>query len=257
MDAHASVPTPNRWDKAHALAKGGLGCIPIVGGFAAEFFTLVLQPPLQKKLERWMAGIAEKIYQLGETVSTFDPLTLSDNENFAAAVLAVTQAAMKTSDEVKTSALRNAILNTALTPDQDVYRRETLNYLIDRLTSAHLNLLAIFVAYESKRMDLESALASLPMPTADDFPPISSDIRFANCLAFDLIQSNLLSVSGDLRNNPANWPFYINQTGHLGTHHMRMTSLGEEFLSHISDPAIEAGRGMERRTANGPSPPLR
>jgi len=202
----------------------------------AEFFGLVVKPPLLKKQERWMTLVTEGICRLAENISSFDPRVLVESENFAAAVLSATHAAMKTSDETKLKALRNAVLNTALAPDREANVRETLLYLIDRLTSAHLSVLGAFSTYEATRKELKNAHAVPAMPLAADFPALSEDIDFANSLAFDLIDLNLLSMPRSIRYTGSAGALWMNQFGHLGTNQLTITELGIKLLRHISEP---------------------
>ncbi len=139
--------TPSSRDWLYALFKGGLSAIPGAGGLAAEFFSLIVKPPVLKKQDRLITEILAELEQLRGQYLSFDPNTLVDNEAFAAAVLTLMNTAMRTSDEEKLRAVKNAILNTAIAPDRDAHLRETLQYLVDRLTSAHLRTLLLLVPY--------------------------------------------------------------------------------------------------------------
>jgi hypothetical protein len=182
--------------------------------------------------------VADGICQLNERCSSFDPHKLVGNEEFATAVLSATHAAMKTLDEIKLDWLRNAVLNTALAPDREGHVRETLVYLIDRLTSAHLMVLRSLSIYESKRKELERVKADAAMPFASDFPALSDNIEFANSLAFELIDLNLISMPRNLRYNSPSRPFWMKDFGHLGTGRLVITELGLQLLRHISDPLV-------------------
>ena len=54
-DEKLQVPERSMADAAHALVKAGLSAIPMVGGPAVELFQYVVQPPLERRREAWMA----------------------------------------------------------------------------------------------------------------------------------------------------------------------------------------------------------
>ena len=234
-----SVPKRVGWDAIHALVKGGISGIPFAGGIGAEFFELIVKPPLLKKQERWMAEITDGIFHLTESFASFDPRRLVQSEDFAAAVLSATRAAMKTTDEVKLGALRNILLNTALTLDRETHIHETLLFIVDRVTGAHLSVLDAFSAYEVIQTALKEAKADPPMPPASDFRTLSEDIEFTNSVTFELIELNLIFMPKGIRYVPDSQPFWTNKFGHLGTEHLKTTELGRKLLKYISSPTTE------------------
>ena len=231
-----SVPKPVGWDAIHALVKGGISGIPVAGGIGAEFFELVVKPPLLKKQERWMAEIADGICHLTESIASFDPQRLLQSEDFAAAVLSATHAAMKTTDKVKLEALRNILLNTALTLDRETHIQETLLFIVDRVTGAHLTVLDAFSAYESTQTALQDAKADPPMPLASDSRTLSEDVEFTNSVTSELVELSLISIPRGLRYNETWHAFWTNEFGHLGTNHLKTTELGRKLLEYISQP---------------------
>jgi hypothetical protein len=55
-------------DILYSLAKGGVGSIPIIGALAAEIFSMVITPPMEKRRAEWMNDIAERLKALEEAV---------------------------------------------------------------------------------------------------------------------------------------------------------------------------------------------
>jgi hypothetical protein len=129
------IPKGTTADAAHALLKGALSGIPVAGGILAEFFSLVLTP------------------QLG------------DNPAFITTVMHATQVALRTHQQEKLDALRNAVMNAATgnTPEEDLQslfltfieeftptHLRILNLIRDRTSSANLPLLRNLI--EQKEM---------------------------------------------------------------------------------------------------------
>ena len=56
-DDKLEVPNKSIGDTAHAIAKAGISAIPVIGGPAAELFQYVVQPPLEKRREKWMRQV--------------------------------------------------------------------------------------------------------------------------------------------------------------------------------------------------------
>lgn len=115
-----SVPSNSKGDVLHAITKAGLSAIPIVGGPAVELFQYVVQPPLEKRRFEWMTSIGEKLNELEE--NKFDLEKLKNDENFISVMMNASQMALRTHQEEKLDALRNAILNVAKgeAPDESV-----------------------------------------------------------------------------------------------------------------------------------------
>ena len=101
-----SVPSNSKGDVLHAITKAGLSAIPIVGGPAVELFQYVVQPPLEKRRFEWMTSIGEKLNELEE--NKFDLEKLKNDENFISVMMNASQMALRTHQEEKLDALRNA-----------------------------------------------------------------------------------------------------------------------------------------------------
>jgi hypothetical protein len=67
--SHVSEPEKTTTkDILYSLAKGRVGSIPIIGARAAEIFSLVITPPMEKRRAEWMNDIAERLKALEEAV---------------------------------------------------------------------------------------------------------------------------------------------------------------------------------------------
>ncbi len=54
-DKDLNITRRSAGDVVHAVTKAGLSAIPVAGGPAVELFQFVVQPPLEKRREAWMA----------------------------------------------------------------------------------------------------------------------------------------------------------------------------------------------------------
>src|SRR2546428_6257956 len=104
-------PAHQGGDVAHAAVKAALSAIPGVGGPAAELFQLIIQLPIEKRRDAFLASLAERLFRLeaqGLKVSA-----LKDRPEFVTAFLQATQVALRTHEAEKLEALRNAVENVA------------------------------------------------------------------------------------------------------------------------------------------------
>jgi len=136
------MPKQCKSDVAYAITKAGLSAIPIIGSPAAELFHLLIQPPLEKRRIEWMSSVGEKLIEL-ETKG-FKLEDLQSDQQFVSAVMHASQVALRTHQEGKLDALRNAIVNIA----QGQAPEDTLQHifldLVDSFTELHLRILKIF-----------------------------------------------------------------------------------------------------------------
>ena len=142
-------PEPDKWDKSHAAVKAGLAIIPGIGGTAAELFSMVIAPPLEKRRNQWLDDIAERLKSLERAVDGFRVEDLSQNETFITVVMHATQVAIRNHQQEKLEALRNAVLNTAMSKAPENDRQLMFLNFIDELTPWHLRLLRFFDAPET------------------------------------------------------------------------------------------------------------
>jgi hypothetical protein len=135
----SSVPKPTVGDVAHAIVKGGLSGIPLAGGVAAELFGLVFAPPMSKRRDEWFESLAKR---LKAVEVRFD--SLGEKPSFVTTAMQATQIALRTHQEEKLEALRNAVVNSAIerAPDDDM-RAVFLNF-VDAFTPTHLRILKFF-----------------------------------------------------------------------------------------------------------------
>jgi len=136
-------PTPSAGDAAHAVAKAGLGAIPYAGAAASELLSAIVTPPLERRRNEWMNEIGEALRKLESQMGVVLE-SLQEKEEFIDVAIEATQIAIKTSNQQKREALKNAILNSALpNPPEESLQKMFLSF-IDTLTVWHLRLLDLF-----------------------------------------------------------------------------------------------------------------
>ena len=95
-------------DIAYAKAKAIVGSIPIAGAAAGELLGLLVAPPLEKRKTKLLTKIGQRLKDL-EEAKRLDINGLAENQRFIDTVLQATTYALKTSDNEKIEAFKNAI----------------------------------------------------------------------------------------------------------------------------------------------------
>jgi hypothetical protein len=137
-------PEPSGKDIALGAARAALSAIPYVGGSATELLGLVLAPPVARRRDEWLKELADALEELQKRVDGFSIESLQNNETFVSVTLQAAQAAMRTHQQEKRDALRNAALNSVLSQDTDEDEQLMFVGLTDVFTVLHLELLKLF-----------------------------------------------------------------------------------------------------------------
>jgi hypothetical protein len=223
-------PKETALDVAHTVVKAALGSVPVVGSAASELFAAVVTPPIARRRDEWVENIALGLERLraGEGLN-YDEL--SRNDVFISTVLHATQAALRSHQQEKLDALRNAVLNSARSgaPDDDL--QLTFLNLVDTFTPWHLRILAFL---HDPRAWLDSRTVSYRHLMMGDvstvlemaFPELVSRRDFYDQVAKDLHVRGLLSTES-LR---------VTMTAD-GMVSSRTTEMGKTFLKFISEPS--------------------
>lgn len=132
---------PSTGDYAYAGVRAGLSTVPFLGGPLAEFFSMVIAPPLEKRRDAWMIEIFTRLKKLEAQIEGFKIENLTTNENFISTLFYATQIAMRSHQQEKLEALRNAVINSISMPTVDENLQLMFLNLIDRYTPWHLKLL--------------------------------------------------------------------------------------------------------------------
>jgi hypothetical protein len=217
-------------DQIHTLARAGIAAIPVVGGPAVELFNVVIAPPIRKRQQEWMELIAEGLRLLEEKQRCIVD-DLKDNNAFIDTVMQASQAVVRTANEEKREALRNAVLNAALPNSPDEAKRQIFVNFVDELSSWHLRILSLFAdppkwfTDHGRIVPQWSIAGSLSQLLTMAYPELQSQREFYDITGKDLFQRGLLNTDG----------LHAVMSGQ-GAVAKRTTGFADEFLNFISDP---------------------
>jgi hypothetical protein len=118
--------------------------------------TMWIKPPYEKRQQEWFAAVTEGLQRLEATVGGFNAGDAFQNEQFFTAFIAATDAAVRTHQQEKRRALRNAVLNAALPNAPDEELQQMFIRFIRDLGPTHLQLLQHF-AYPTAGLSAEES----------------------------------------------------------------------------------------------------
>ena len=219
-----SPPEQTTGDTVHAIGSAALQLVPLVGSSAADLLKHAIMPPLERRRDTWMENVAEGLRSHEIALEE-----LGTRPELLDAFLQATAAAVKTSNEEKRTALRNAVLNMAKRWDPDESLGQQFLDLVERLHPWHLRLLRAMddppgwakthgVNY---RPALSSSLSGFIEAA---FPELRERKDFYQQLWAELGQAGLASsgLAG-----------MMTETGWLAS---RTTDRGKKFLLFVSEP---------------------
>ena len=216
-------------DHVHTFTRAGLGSLPVVGNAAVELFNSVVTPPLERRRDEWRKSVGERLERL-EIEKRLNLEKLGENDEFIDAVLKATQAAMRTSHEEKLEALRNAVVNTALsTPIRESLQQIFIQW-VDELTADHIRFLELFrdppgwFSRHGKTPPQFAISSSLSQLLEHALPDIAKDRQYYNLIAADLEAKRLFSGGMHTMMSVS------------GAWSKRTTDLGDQFIDYVSPP---------------------
>lgn len=144
-------PAPEIGDKLHHGAKGVLSLLPA----ASELFEFFVQPPIEKRLNKWREEVAQALHYL-EQNRAVNLEELQGNEHFVTIVVQATAIAAKNHQQEKLIALKNAILNAGSSSEFEEDLELIFIRFIEELTPTHLRLLKFFSKNQSNIVSCKS-----------------------------------------------------------------------------------------------------
>lgn len=189
MAKELEVPKETGKDYVHTAIKTALGEVPLAGGALAEIFSTVIESPFQKRKIQWMHRVVDAIEELQEKGLKVDEL--KENEQFISAVFYASHLAMKTHQEEKLQALRNAIVNVAegLEIDESL-QHIYLNY-IDQFTVLHIKILRFAL---SRKVPPNVMMGSLKPLLVSTYPELDKQEGLITQIWKELYNSGLITV---------------------------------------------------------------
>lgn len=225
-------PKAGKGDAAHAVVRAGLGAIPVAGAAATELLNAIVTPPLEKRRQQWMENVGEALREI-EASKGINLEDLQNNDVFLDVVLQASQVALRSSQDEKLDALRNAVLNAALPSSPEESMQQMFLSFIDFLTVWHLKILDLLDSPEEWAQKNGMSFSDIGMGGVSTliergFPELRNRRHFYDQLGKDLYSRGL--INGD--------NFHITDTGH-GLMQSKTTSMGKTFLQYIKNPINE------------------
>jgi len=214
-----NVPKPSKGDVAHALIKAGISAIPLVGGPGVELFQYVVQPPIEKRRTEWMEQVGEKLLELERR--GIDLAALQDNPQFITALMQATTASIRTHQQIKLDALKNAIINIALGDGPDETYQHLLLGFIDDFTEMHFRVLSFA---KDPRVPAGMSMGGIGHVLEDNIPSLRDQSTLYKQLWKDLYVRGLVnteSVNATMSGN--------------GLSQSRTTEVGNTMLKLITE----------------------
>lgn len=214
------APKKSTGDVAHSVTKAGLSAIPVLGGAAVELFQNVVQPPLEKRRAEWMALVGEKLKELEEKGLNLE--ALQENEQFISAAMYASQLALRTHQEEKLEALRNAVANIATGQAPEEAMQHIFLNFVDTLTELHIRILRLF---QAPTPPPNMSMGGLSSVLEHNMPEMRGRRELYDQLWKDLYTRGLVNTDS----------MHTTMTGN-GLGQKRTTGLGDAFLSFIKEP---------------------
>src|SRR6266516_5255959 len=221
-------PEPSRKDKAIAIgtaaARGTLGIVP----YLAEVFDLLWRQPIEKRREEWLRDVGDAIHHLQDRQAALTPENLAKAQRFVTVLHRATDFAMRTHEEEKRRALRNAILNSAGPTAPDLDRQLFFLRLIDDLSVNQVLILELFRdprGWFAKRQikPQEFSSASRHEVLRQAYPQLAEHPHLKELVIAELQRRGLMGDIGTLMTGSGIWQ-------------PATTKIGHEFIDFISRP---------------------
>lgn len=175
--ADLDPPEPTGADRAHSVVRAGLSSLPVVGGAATELFMALVAPPLEKRRGEWMESVGQTLQELAD-VQAIDLDSLRDDPEFIDTMLQAANAALRTSQAEKRTALRNAVVNSALPGAPEMDLRSVFLRLVNDLSPTHLRIMKI---------------SNDPLPALEESGALASFSRRGGTVSFSQVVEGALS----------------------------------------------------------------
>lgn len=201
------------------------------GPLASALFEWIIKPPVAERQQKWMESVAETMERLCKTVEGLTEEKLRDNSAFITAVLHATTIAIRSHQQEKLDALRNAILNSALGTTPDVDLQQVFLNIIDSFTPSHLLVLKRYKEPGGGHDPIGPKFLQDRTKGVADFvatavPELKGREEFFEQCFNDLVTRGLIE-----RTHKSNQLIAI-----AGPFAGRVTRIGDEFLKFVTSP---------------------
>lgn len=184
MKSDLTPPKEDIWDYLHKANKAVLSILPP----AKEFYEMVINPPLQKRMIEWMSSVKKKCEEFEKQFENYKPENLRNNDEFIDLFFEVTERVKKTSDGHKIDRLRNFLLHSVIANDLKQNEKLELLRIIDWLDFVHIEILNFFVKEKYIMKDKENNV----------FPIQKKDNKFIGKKKEGVNLTNYLNIHSEL-----------------------------------------------------------
>lgn len=109
------IPQQSAIDWAAGIVAAGMSAVPQSWAApAAMIFGMITAPLLNKRRDEWFESLRFEVNELRQRIDALTPEALSSNEAFISVLVQASQAALRTHEPEKLEALRNAVINVAI-----------------------------------------------------------------------------------------------------------------------------------------------
>ncbi|MCX3264507.1 hypothetical protein [Pedobacter agri] len=215
-------------DVAYSTVRGAINMIPVIGPLAAELFNTVVTPPLDRRRAEWMNDIAERLKNLEES-SALNLDDLANNEQFIDTIIQATNLAIRTSEEDKLNAFKNAVINTALHHSPDKTKSHIFLTQLNNFTTWHITILKYLDDPKewftiNNMVPQNLMMGSISSHLLKAFDQLQGNLDLLNIIWQDLNSAGFINTSN----------FSTMMSGD-GTLSRRTTEMGREFLNFITE----------------------
>ncbi|MBZ5575992.1 MAG: hypothetical protein LAP40_05475 [Acidobacteriia bacterium] len=137
------APEKTAFDYAMAVAKVAAIPLPFFGRGVA-LVDAVTAPLRGKRFDDWCEQIRQRINEPSQKIEGLTAESLATSDPFISMFTQASQAAIRTHKEEKLEALRNAMMNVAISPTEAEDLRSVFLNMIDTFSVVHLRLLRFF-----------------------------------------------------------------------------------------------------------------
>ncbi len=217
---------PSTGDYVYTGVKAGLSTIPVYGGAVTNLLANIIPAPLEKRRTKWFIDFDKRLQLLEETVEGFSSKRLAENEIFISMFFYATNVAIRTHQEEKLEALRNAVTNSILHPEIDESLQLMFLNFIDEYTSWHLTLLQFFDAYGQSN---SSSLNITRDVIGNEYPELIGKQAIYEQMVRDLISDGVLEITTSYGKRMTDQRLVA----------FEITDMGKQFLEIIRCPVKE------------------
>lgn len=221
---------PSTSDYVYQGVKAGLSTIPVYGGAVTNLISNIIPAPLERRRTKWFVDFDKRLQLLEEKVKGFNSKGLAENEIFISMFFYASNIAIRTHQEEKLEALRNAVINSILHPEIDESLQQMYLNLIDKYTPWHLVLLQFadnprqYGGAHGIKYPGWTFGGNLGTVIEVTFPELKDKQGFYEQIVKEMMSDGLLTQGGYLQ-------AMMTEEGMFAS---RTTEMGKQFLNFIS-----------------------